>query len=54
MQEFFLLTDLINLLTILLRETEKSLQQQRDRSNAVTSEEQPWQRKKQKKLLRKL
>ncbi len=54
MQEIFLLTDQINLLTILIRETEKSQQQQRGQSNAITREEQPWQRKKQKKLLRKL
>ncbi len=42
------------MLTILYRETEKSQQQQRDHSNAIIREDQPWQRKKQKKLLRKL
>jgi hypothetical protein len=39
---------------ILLRETEKSQQQQRGFRNETTREEQPWLRKKQKKQLRKL
>lgn len=40
--------------TILLRETEKSKQQQREFRNKFTREEQPWLRKKLKKQLRKL